>query len=101
MLQTKKAAPQRKEKKKKETRAVRQGKRETIKETSAPDGIASNTVSPEERNQMIAEAAYFIAEHYSFAERSPLKDWLLAEAQVDALLNQRNHSNGKDSGSSR
>jgi hypothetical protein len=35
---------------------------------------------------MIAEAAYFIAERRGFADGDPLRDWLLAESQVEALI---------------
>jgi hypothetical protein len=35
---------------------------------------------------MIAEAAYYIAEHRGFAPGHELEDWLLAEKQIDAML---------------
>jgi len=35
---------------------------------------------------MIAEAAYYIAEHRGFAQGHELEDWLLAEKQIDAML---------------
>jgi hypothetical protein len=50
---------------------------------------ASGAVTPEERNRMIAEAAYYIAEQRSFAGGSPLEDWSAAEAQIDAMLSRR------------
>ena len=56
---------------------------------SAQAFTPSGAVSPEKRNWMIAEAAYYIAERRGFAEGSPLQDWLAAEAQVDAILSKR------------
>jgi hypothetical protein len=35
---------------------------------------------------MIAEAAYFIAEGRGFAGGDPTQDWLVAERQVEALI---------------
>ena len=43
-------------------------------------------VSPEERFQMISEAAYFRAEQRGFLAGDDLADWLAAESDVDALL---------------
>ena len=38
------------------------------------------------RETMIREAAYFRAEHRSFAPGKELDDWFAAEQEVDALL---------------
>lgn len=46
----------------------------------------TETVSAGQRKQMIAEAAYFIAERRGFNGGDPLNDWVEAEAQVDARL---------------
>lgn len=43
-------------------------------------------MDPEQRQQMISEAAYFKAEHRAFAGGDPLQDWLAAESEIDALL---------------
>lgn len=43
-------------------------------------------VTPEQRRQMIAEAAYFIAEHRGFDAGSPETDWYYAENQIDQML---------------
>ena len=43
-------------------------------------------ISSEERRRMIAEAAYFRAQHRSVGEGSPDLDWIEAEAEIDALL---------------
>lgn len=42
--------------------------------------------SPEDRRQLIAQAAYFIAERRGFASGSELDDWLQAEAEIDGRL---------------
>jgi hypothetical protein len=45
------------------------------------------TTSPaEERNRLIAETAYFIAQQRGFAEGREIEDWLEAEAIVNARL---------------
>lgn len=43
-------------------------------------------LSPEERQRIIAETAYFIAERRGFSAGSELDDWLQAEAEVDRRL---------------
>ena len=43
-------------------------------------------VSDEQRRQMIAEAAYYLAENREFAGGDPRQDWLAAEADIDARL---------------
>ncbi len=42
------------------------------------------TVAPNdaERNQLIANAAYFRAERRRFAQGDPLQDWVMAEARI-------------------
>ena len=45
-------------------------------------------VIPEHRQQMIEEAAYFIAEHQGFNEHASLEYWLAAEAEIDRQLSQ-------------
>jgi DUF2934 family protein len=46
-------------------------------------------VTQEQRALMIAEAAYYIAQRRGFELGDPLEDWLIAEAQIDALLRDR------------
>ncbi|HLG20330.1 MAG TPA: DUF2934 domain-containing protein [Bdellovibrionota bacterium] len=48
-----------------------------------------SSVAPEERQRMIAEAAYFIAERRGFWGGDPNADWLEAESQIDRLYNSR------------
>jgi hypothetical protein len=49
---------------------------------SAPD----RTLSESERRHMIAEAAYYLAENRGFADGDPMRDWIAAEAQIEAQL---------------
>ena len=49
----------------------------------------SNTTSPIQRRQMIAEAAYFRAEKRGFSGGEEFRDWLEAEAEVDRRLRKR------------
>jgi hypothetical protein len=44
-------------------------------------------VTAERREHMIAEAAYYIAEHRNFQGGDPGQDWLQAEAEIDRGLN--------------
>lgn len=46
----------------------------------------NNTVSPEVRNQMVATAAYFLAEKRGFATGCEIEDWVSAEAKIDLML---------------
>ena len=48
----------------------------------------STGVSPEQRHQMIAEAAYLRAERRGFSLGDPLDDWLAAEQEIDTLLSE-------------
>ena len=47
------------------------------------------TVTPEERWRMVAEAAYLRAEKRGFSGGNPTDDWLAAEAEIDAVLAKR------------
>ena len=44
------------------------------------------TLDPGRRLAMVAEAAYFYAEHRGFEPGYELEDWLAAEDQIDAAL---------------
>jgi len=52
------------------------------------------TVSPEQRYQMISEAAYFRAEKRGFVGGDVARDWLEAEAEIDSIL-QKQSETGK------
>lgn len=45
------------------------------------------TMTTEQRQQMIAEAAYYRAEDRGFTDGDPFLDWLDAEREIDTLLN--------------
>lgn len=64
----------------------KKGTKEAAKPTLPDQTAASGAVSPEARSRMVAEAAYYIAEHRGFAKGSPLEDWLAAEAQINTML---------------
>jgi hypothetical protein len=38
------------------------------------------------RSTLIAEAAYFMAEHRGFEPGHEIEDWLCAESQIDAAI---------------
>ncbi len=64
----------------------------TKKKTARKNSRGKTAATPVDasiRQQMIAEAAYFIAEQRGFKGGSKLEDWLIAEAQVDARLSKR------------
>jgi hypothetical protein len=42
-----------------------------------------------QREQMVAEAAYYIAEHRDFQGGDPTADWLQAEREIDLRLGGR------------
>ena len=60
----------------------------TPQSSKTPRRIRPNSISasPEQRCQMIEQAAYFRAEKRGFRGGDPVTDWLLAETQIDALL---------------
>jgi len=49
-------------------------------------GRSSITVTAELRHQMIAEAAYYLAEKRNFQGGDPVNDWLEAETIIDQAL---------------
>lgn len=51
-----------------------------------PVELKSINLAGEDRQRLIAEAAYFRAERRGFAPGRELEDWLDAEIEVDALL---------------
>jgi hypothetical protein len=55
------------------------------KKTAGKSSTATRHISAAERHQMIAEAAYLRGEAQGFLSDQQ-DDWLLAEAEVDALL---------------
>ena len=65
--------------------SVRNSKVATRQRTVAPRTI-SRELAPEERQQLIAQAAYFIAERRGFVPGNELDDWLQAEAEIEARI---------------
>lgn len=51
-------------------------------------GAPGSGISPEERHNMVATAAYCRAECRGFAEDCEMEDWLAAEAEIDQRLKQ-------------
>lgn len=49
-------------------------------------GSQAPNAGTEQRWQMVAEAAYFIAEHRGFSGGDPVQDWLAAESEIDTLF---------------
>ncbi|MFN3398556.1 MAG: DUF2934 domain-containing protein [Sulfurimicrobium sp.] len=48
---------------------------------------AKKNVTPEQRYNMICEAAYFKAERRGFSPDNVIQDWLEAEAEINKMLN--------------
>jgi len=48
---------------------------------------SGGAITPEERWNMIAVAAYYHAEQRGFMGGNPAEDWVAAEEEIDALLN--------------
>ena len=59
------------------------GKKMTTISSRALDRKFSRAVSAEERHRMIAEAAYYRAEHRGFAGGNVEDDWFQAEREID------------------
>jgi len=58
----------------------------TTRKRSAEKQTAGAKIVPEQRQQLIAQAAYFIAERRGFAPGDEVEDWLQAEAEIEALI---------------
>jgi len=71
------------------TTLAQSGKTSTKKVSSRQKRTAPLLITPEQRRQMIEEAAYFIAEGQGFMEHSSLDYWLAAEAEIDKQLSQK------------
>jgi hypothetical protein len=52
----------------------------------AGGGAMVTHVTAVQRQRMIAEAAYFLAQHRGFTDGDALQDWLVAEAEIDRVL---------------
>jgi len=58
--------------------------------------LAAPSATPEQRELMIAEAAYYLAERRGFAPGSELEDWLAAESAIERLLEDFDAAEGED-----
>jgi len=68
---------------KKSVKKTGTGKIAKSKKAPRPKQIKQHIISAEERQQMIGEAAYFLAEQRKFSPGYELNDWLRAEAQIN------------------
>ena len=62
---------------------------EAVRRTAEAEPGRSAAITHEERRRMIAEAAYFRAQRRGFAGGNQVRDWIEAEAEIDALLLRR------------
>lgn len=69
------------------TMAKQQGTKSTAGKSAASGKRGGDGM---DRRQMVAVAAYFRAEHRGFDGGDPVTDWLDAEAEIDALLKNKN-----------
>ena len=51
--------------------------------------VSNRNITRAERDQMIAEAAYYLAERRGFKGGCDLHDWLEAEARIDRIFGER------------
>ena len=61
-------------------------KKAATEKSKPKKSVKKNTVSPEERYQMIATAAYFHAQQRGFVCCCEKQDWICGEAEIDAML---------------
>ena len=59
---------------------------ENMAATKSPKKVKKVLVSPEQREVMVAEAAYYLAEKRGFIHGYDLQDWLDAKAQIELVL---------------
>ena len=52
----------------------------------ALEEYTENSITPEDREEMISEAAYYRAEQHGFNPTSVDEDWFEAEKTIDAML---------------
>ena len=57
-----------------------------ISKTANKSETAAMGITQQQRQIMIQEMAYLIAERRGFSDGNPNEDWLVAESQVDAQL---------------
>lgn len=69
--------------------AKRTTKSNKTRKTTSPE------VTPEQRHQLIAEAAYLRAEARGFGGEDPISDWLAAEQEIDGRLAEQAQGSSK------
>lgn len=74
-----------------ETKKAKSRSTERDSSTEQVDETMNATVL-DEREQMIAEAAYFRAEQRGFQGGDPQQDWIMAEKEIDTQLTQQGES---------
>ena len=67
---------------------VKKGLKELIGSVIKADSPVQR-VTPEDRQRMIAEAAYYRAQQRGFSEGDPVDDWQQAEQEIDNALPNR------------
>lgn len=83
------------EKEEKAAKAKKSGKQKEKKKTKKDKSSSTSKVSREQRLEMIATAAYYIAERHGFTPGESQADWRAAEKEIDALLKQKGKKKGK------
>jgi len=74
---------------KSKTASVAGTKKSPGKAVSRQQQSKTPVVTSEQRQQMIKETAYFMAEHQGFTAHSALEYWLMAEAEIDQRLSRQ------------
>lgn len=79
----------------KAAKAAKAAPKSAAKTNSKNRKPAIQEITPEQRHQLIAEAAYLRAEARGFSTEDPVHDWLAAEQEVDARLTGQAQGTGK------
>jgi len=58
----------------------------TASKPTTPPRLSPSPIDPDRRRALIAEAAYYHAEHRGFRPGNEESDWLAAETEVDTML---------------
>ena len=69
-----------------ENKASEQSRQHTPPDRGTDTDAATSDVPLTVRNNMIAIAAYYKAEHRGFVPGGEMEDWLAAEAEIEQLL---------------
>ncbi len=74
------------EREKKKNKKQKKASKQAHKENRDTPTAGINEVTPDQRLEMIATAAYYIAERHGFTPGESDTDWRTAEREIDALL---------------